>query len=100
MLSILILTFNEERNLPGCLDSVRWSDDILVVDSFSTDRTVDLAKGAGARILQNRFVNFAEQRNFGLQQGGLKHDWVLHLDADEVVTPELQRELIEISKNG
>ena len=100
MLSILILTFNEERNLPACLDSVRWSDDILVVDSFSTDRTLDLVKSAGARVLQNRFVNFAEQRNFGLDQGALKHDWVLHLDADEVVTPELQRELIELTKNG
>ncbi len=100
MLSILILTYNEEQNLPACLESVRWSDDIMVLDSFSTDRTLDIAKAARANVLQNRFVNFADQRNFGLEQGRLKNQWVLHLDADEVVTPELKQELLEITKNG
>lgn len=94
MISILILTYNEEQNISACLDSVRWSDDVLVVDSFSTDRTVELARSGGARVLQNRFVNFAEQRNFGLSQGGLKHEWVLHLDADELVTDELRDEML------
>jgi glycosyltransferase involved in cell wall biosynthesis len=93
MISILILTFNEERNLSACLESVSWSDDVLVLDSFSTDETVKIARAAGVRILQNRFVNFAEQRNFGLEQGGFKHEWVLHLDADETVPPELQKEM-------
>lgn len=96
MISILILTFNEEMNIRQCLNSVGWSDDVLVVDSFSTDQTVALARSAGARILQNHFVNFSEQRNFGLSHGGLKHDWVLHLDADEVVTPELKSELLKV----
>ena len=93
MISVLILTLNEAQNLPRCLESVAWSDDVLVVDSFSTDRTVELARSRGARVLQNRFEDFARQRNFGLREGKLKHDWVLHLDADEVVTPELQAEL-------
>ena len=93
MTSILILTYNEEMNLPRCLEAVRWADDVLVVDSFSTDRTVEIARAAGARVLQNRFVNFAEQRNFGLEQGGLQHEWVLHLDADEVVTDEFKQEV-------
>jgi glycosyltransferase involved in cell wall biosynthesis len=100
MISILILTCNEELNLARCLDSVKWSDDVLVLDSFSDDRTLEIAKGKGARILQNRFVNFAEQRNFGLSHGNLKHEWVLHLDADEVVTPELQREMAAVIQKG
>src|SRR5260370_431064 len=94
MISVLILTFNEQDNLPPCMDSVAWSDDVLVLDSFSTDRTLDIARSRGASVLQNRFVNFAEQRNFGLAQGRLKHEWVLHLDADERVTPELKEEML------
>ncbi len=96
MISILILTLNEEQNLSRCLDSVAWSDDVLVVDSFSTDRTVEVARSKGARVVQNRFEDFARQRNFGLREGKLKHEWVLHLDADEVLTPELQRELLAV----
>jgi len=96
MISILILTFNEAANLPACLAALKWSDDILVVDSHSTDNTVAVARAAGARVLQNRFVNFAAQRNFGLEQGGLKHEWVLHLDADELVTPEFVAELRQV----
>src|SRR5216683_265403 len=94
MISVLILTYNEQDNLPACLDSVAWSDDVLVLDSFSTDRTLDIARNRGVKVLQNRFVNFAEQRNFGLTHGRLKHDWVLHLDADERVTPELKVEVL------
>ena len=100
MISVLILTFNEEHNLARCLESVRWSDDVLVLDSFSADKTVEVAAAAGIRVMQNRFVNFAEQRNYGLDHGNLKNDWILHLDADEVVTPELQRELTEIASSG
>jgi len=99
MISVLILTFNEEHNIKRCLDSVKWSDDVLVLDSFSSDRTVDLALEAGSRVLQNKFVNFAEQRNFGLRFGEFKHEWVLHLDADEAVTPGLQQELMETTRS-
>lgn len=94
MISILILTLNEEQNLPSCLEAVKWCDDILVLDSFSSDRTVDVATKAGARVLQRQFDNFANQRNHGLQEGGFKHDWVLHLDADEIVSPEFHAEAV------
>ena len=99
-LSVLILTFNEEINLPRCLESVRWADDVLVVDSYSTDRTVEIAQAAGVRVLQHPFKNFAEQRNFGLAQGNLKHEWVLHLDADEVVSEAFKAEISTIVSLG
>lgn len=94
MISVLILTYQEEANIIRCLDALRWCDDVLVVDSFSTDRTVELAEARGARVLQRRFDDFAGQRNFGLAHGGLRHPWVLHVDADEVVTPELRDEML------
>lgn len=87
-ISALILTYNEERNIRSCLESIRDLDDILVVDSGSTDQTCAYAKEYGARILTRPFDNFANQRNFGLDEGNLKNDWVLHLDADEVATRE------------
>jgi glycosyltransferase involved in cell wall biosynthesis len=93
MISVIILTHNEETNIARCLDSVSWSDDILVVDSFSKDRTVEISKRHGARVIQRAFEDFSSQRNFASEQGSLKHEWVLHLDADEVVTPELREEL-------
>ena len=94
MISVLILTYNEEQNLSQCLESVRWADDVLVLDSFSTDRTLEIARSRGARVFKNRFEDFAQQRNFGLDKGDLKYDWVLHLDADEVVPPELHGEML------
>src|SRR5262245_22406472 len=100
MISVLILTLNEEENLPDCLSSVAWSDDVLVLDSLSTDRTTEIALKAGARVLQNRFVNFAEQRNFGLKHGGFRNDWVLHLDVDERVSPELRDEMLAFVQEG
>jgi hypothetical protein len=100
MISILILTFNEEMNIRQCLESVNWSTDVVVVDSFSTDRTVELARSSGARVVQNKFVNFAEQRNFGIRCGCLKNDWVFHLDADEVVTPQLRDALERAAETG
>jgi glycosyltransferase involved in cell wall biosynthesis len=92
-LSILILTLNEEVNLPGCLDSVRWSDDVVVFDSLSVDRTVEIASAAGARVVQRKFDNYAAQRTASLREVPFKHPWVFVLDADERVTPELRAEL-------
>lgn len=91
--SILILTLNEEANLPDCLRSVAWSDDIVVLDSFSSDRTVTIAEELGARVVQRAFDTYAGQRNAGLNEVQYKHPWVLMLDADERVTPELRREI-------
>jgi len=100
MISVLILAFNEENKIRQCLESVNWSNDIVVVDSFSTDRTVELARSGGARVLQHKFVNFAEQRNFGVRCGGLKNNWVFHLDADEIVTPQLRDQLWRTAESG
>ena len=98
--SVLILTFNEEDNLPRCLDSVAWADDVLVMDSFSTDRTLEIAAARGARVIQRKWDHFAGQRNYGLDHGGFRHEWVLHLDADEVVTPELRDELLRTAASA
>lgn len=82
-ISILILTLNEEVNLPACLESVAWSDDIVVCDSFSSDRTVEIAKAAGARVVQREFDDYAAQRNAALTEVPYKYPWVLMVDADE-----------------
>ena len=93
-ISVLILTYNEERNLPASLASVAWSDDIVVFDSFSTDQTVPIATAAGARVIQRPFDNYAAQRNAALGVG-FRHPWVLMLDADEQVMPVLQDEMMQ-----
>lgn len=98
--SILILTLNEEANLPDCLRSVAWSDDVVVLDSFSGDRTVEIARERGARVVQRRFDNWAAHQNWALEQIPFKHPWVFYLDADERMTPELRDELLAIAKEG
>lgn len=98
VISFVVLTYNEEVNLGRCLGSLTWSDDVLVVDSFSKDRTTDIANTYKARVLQRAFDHFAGQRNFAIDSGKLKYDWVFHLDADEVITPELRSELEEITR--
>lgn len=93
IVSVLLLTFNEAANLQRCLSALQWCDDIIVVDSGSTDGTVEMAREHGARVLYRAFDDFAAQRNFGLLEGQPRHEWVLHLDADEVVTEAFVREL-------
>jgi glycosyltransferase involved in cell wall biosynthesis len=95
MISVLILTLNEEANLPACIKSVSWSDDIVVFDSFSTDRTVEIARAMGARVIQRRFDNEREHRTASLQLE-FKHPWVYNPDADEVTTSELSEEMREV----
>lgn len=89
MISVLILTKNEQQDLPGCLQSVAWSDDIHVYDSMSTDRTVEIAETAGATVTRRPFDNWASHQNWGLQNIAFKHPWVFYIDADERMTPEL-----------
>ena len=91
-ISVLVLTKNEQQDLPGCLASITWSDDIHVLDSGSTDTTVRIAEMAGARVTVRSFDGYASQRNFGLQLS-FKNPWVLILDADERITAELQAEM-------
>jgi glycosyltransferase involved in cell wall biosynthesis len=97
-LTVVILTMNEERNISECIASARSADEIIVVDSGSTDRTRELAAGAGARVVQRPMTDFAEQRNYA--NGLVNSDWMLHLDADERATPELMREITEVSASG
>jgi glycosyltransferase involved in cell wall biosynthesis len=96
-ISILILTRNEERDLPGALDSVSWSDDIHVFDSFSTDNTTQIARQAGATVHQRAFDDYATHRNAALTFIPFKHPWVFILDADERPTPELSREMQQLA---
>jgi glycosyltransferase involved in cell wall biosynthesis len=92
-LSVAIIVKNEELNIGRCLDALRWCDDVVVVDDYSIDRTREIAEASGARVVQNRFRSFASQRNWALEHAGLRHEWVLMLDADEVVTESLRCEL-------
>jgi len=93
-LSAIIPTFNEEENLRECLESVRWADEVLVVDSFSQDRTVEIASELGARVVQHEYVNSAAQKNWAIPLA--LHPWVLLVDADERVTLDLRDEIREL----
>jgi glycosyltransferase involved in cell wall biosynthesis len=93
-ISVLILTKNEEMDLPRCIESViEWCDDIHVYDSHSTDRTVEIARRLGAEVTSRTFDNWAQHQNWGLANIAFKHKWVLYLDADERVTAELAKAL-------
>lgn len=89
LISIVIFTKNEEQDLPGCLQSVSWSDDIHVFDSFSTDQTVQIASRSGAKVQQRKFDNFASQKNAALRELHFRYVWVLLLDADERIPAPL-----------
>jgi glycosyltransferase involved in cell wall biosynthesis len=93
MISVLILTFNEEINLPRCLDALAWCDDIVVLDSGSTDQTVSIAKARGARVYTRIFDNENAQRTYSLELP-YRYEWVFNPDADEVATEELTREML------
>lgn len=93
MISVLILTKNEEQDLPGCLASVNWCDDVHVYDSYSDDRTVDIALAAGAHVTKRKFDNWSAHQNWGLANIPFRHPWVLYIDADERVSPGLQAAL-------
>ncbi len=107
MISVLIPTKDEEQDLPGCLESVAWSDDVHVYDSYSTDGTARVAEAAGATVWrrpqQNTAAYFggdeAEHKNWALRNIRFKYDWVFHVDADERVTPPLAAELRRAAEN-
>ena len=92
MISVLILTCDEEQDLPGCLDSVTWSDDVHVLDSGSTDHTTEIARQRGAVVTTRHFDTYAAQRNASMQLP-FRHAWVLVLDADERPTADLSTEM-------
>ncbi len=91
MLTAIVLTYNEEKHLPDCLASLAWAPQVIVFDSFSADRTTAIARAAGATLLQRAFDNYSGQRNAAL--GAAQTEWVLFVDADERVPPELRAEI-------
>ena len=95
-ISACIITFNEEENIRAACESVAWADEIIVVDSESTDATREIAKACGAKILINKWLGFAKQKQFATDSAA--HDWVLSLDADERVSPELESSIAALRR--
>ena len=94
-----IITLNEEKSLPKALESVSWTDEIVVVDSGSTDQTTEIAKKFGAKVFFNRWPGSGAQKNFA--QSKASNDWVLNIDADEVVPKNLAKEIRrQLAQNG
>lgn len=101
MLSVIILTYNEELNLPKCLSSLEGLDaQVLIVDSFSTDGTLAIAAAYGATLIQNPFETHAKQWQFALSQPGIRGEWILGIDADQQLTPELVAEIRSLVATG
>ncbi len=88
--SACIITFNEEQTIRECLDTVRWCDEIIVVDSGSTDQTVSICESAGCKVMYHKFFSFSLQRQFASEQAS--NDWILFIDADERLSPGLIEE--------
>jgi glycosyltransferase involved in cell wall biosynthesis len=97
-ISATIITYNEERNLPRAIESLRCCDEILVVDSGSTDRTVAIAERFGARVTEANWRGYAGQKNYASDQA--TYDWVLSIDADEALSEDLEAEIWQLKKNG
>ncbi len=92
MITAIVLTKNEEKNIEECLKTLKWCDEIIVIDDYSDDRTREIAQKLGAQVFKHHLKNdYAQQRNFGLEKA--KGEWVLFVDADERITPELAREI-------
>ena len=97
-LSVTIITFNEEKNIRDCLESVKWADEIIVVDSFSTDKTVEICKQYTDKVIQRNWPGHLEQKQFALEQAD--GDWILSLDADERLSAASRKEIQDEVING
>jgi glycosyltransferase involved in cell wall biosynthesis len=93
-ITALAITFNEEENVKRYIESLSFADEIIFIDSYSTDNTVAIAKELGATVIQKKFEDFSSQRNFAIQQSNT--DWIMFFDLDEIVTPELEREILQV----
>lgn len=93
-LTVIIPCKNEEKNIRDCLESVKWADEIFVVDSGSTDRTMEIAREYTDRVVEHKYINSATQKNWAIPQA--THEWVMVIDSDERATPELQQEIQEL----
>jgi glycosyltransferase involved in cell wall biosynthesis len=98
LISATIITFNEESNIKAACESLAWADEIVVVDSNSTDATRELAAAAGARVITNAWPGFGAQKQFAVEQA--KHDWIFSLDADERVSDELKTSIENLRKSS
>jgi glycosyltransferase involved in cell wall biosynthesis len=97
-ISAVIITYNEEKNILSALKSVSWADEVIVVDSYSTDRTTHIAIENGAKVIVRDWPGFSKQKQFGVDAAA--NDWILSIDADERVTPELKKEIEAIKTSG
>ena len=97
-LTVTVITYNESAHIAAALDSVSWADEIIVVDSGSTDGTAEIARGRATRVLTRPWEGYSAQKNFAADQAS--NDWVLSMDADERVTPELAREIRDLLGRG
>ena len=97
-ISVVIPTLDEEHNIAACLESVSWADEVVVVDSGSSDATCAIARKHGARVLTHAFEGYGAQKNWAAQQA--KHSWILSVDADERVTAALRDELRALAESG
>ena len=97
-ISATIITLNEERNLPRAIESLRCADEIVVMDSGSIDRTVEIAQKLGARVIEGPWPGYANQKNRAAEEA--THDWILSLDADESLSEALEGEIWQLKKNG
>ena len=90
-ISAFLITYNEESKIGRALDALRWTDEQIVVDGGSSDQTVEICRSKGTKVFQRKFDNFADQKNYALSLAS--HEWVLSIDADEVVSPQLALEI-------
>lgn len=90
-ISVIIIAYNEEKNIKRCLESVKWADEIVVVDGFSDDRTEEICREYTDRVFQSKWNGFGRQKNICAEK--TSHKWVLNIDSDEVVSPELENEI-------
>jgi len=93
IISAIIITYNEERNIRDCLESLKWVNEIIVVDAESQDKTTKIAEELGARTYSQKWQGYGKQKNYAL--GKATGDWILSIDADERITPELAKEIVE-----
>ena len=85
MITTIVLTFNEEKNIENCVKSVRHLGPVIVIDSFSSDRTPSIARGLGCKVILREFSNYSDQRNFALSLRDINTSWILMIDADEIL---------------
>ncbi len=96
-ITAIIPTFNEQERIRNSLKSAQFADEVIVIDSFSTDDTISIVKKSNAILLQRKFDNFSKQKNYAIQQAS--HDWIVWIDADEVLTKDLQQEIKSAIEN-